>query len=325
MYRYHQNILNWGNPIQAPLSITYNIINSFKSKYNIRLYSINESEDIVLKEGDIFIGHPWPDFHSKSPQKNSWTSYDTKQITNRVVLKYPNDERVFLLSPFNQDKDQIGWAIPLFEKTKNYIAICGDIWKNNLLDEFPVFKNCKFNQLNMALDILQYPFLKNKFNRKGERKFLYIGRISEEKNTVMLEKIAAAVPGFKGGYIAEGYIKGWKQIAPHAFLTSELMKKLAEEYDFFINTSIFDAQATTILEAMSWGFCIACTPQSGYKHESVFELSTDDFEYNMSKVIQMQETNEENLTTMQNDNKKLLSSKYSWANFRQQLSKIINN
>ncbi len=324
LYSKYPNFLNWEKPIRAPFSITHNIVNSFKDQYTIRLYSIHDSAVIKLGENDIFIGHHWPDFTTKIKDKNSWTHFDSNQITNKIILNYPNDKRVFLLSPFNHDKDQMSWAIPLFEKTQNYIAICGDYWMNNLIKEFPVFQQCKFHQLNMALDVVQYPFLKVTFNEKRKRKYLYIGRVSEEKNTAMLELIAAKVNNFEGGYIGEGSIKGWKQIAEHASLTPEFVKNLTDEYDVFINTSTYDAQATSILEAMSWGFAIACTPQSGYQHDSIFELSTNDIVQNSKVLDQLQTADEKDLKRMQDVNRELLNSKYSWSTFQKQLINIIN-
>ncbi len=289
------------------------------------MYDVSERGELRLSSDDIFIGHAWPDFNTKTTAKNKWSTFDPEQITNSVVLRYPNDERVFMIGPFNTDADQIGWSLPLLAKTKNFIGICGDRWVRDLEDVFPVFRQCQFHHLNMALDPRQYPMVKRKFNPKGKRKFLYVGRVSQEKGTDMLAELASRSPGFHCGYISSGRINSCVKIADQAIFTVDYVKNLVNEYDYFLSFSTYDAQATTVLEAMSWGLGIACTPESGYEHESIFELSTADLAHNLKAVETMQSIDEERLTNMQKANLQLLNQKYSWDIFRDKLIKIINN
>lgn len=317
------DIYKWDKPKRAPHSITFNIIKSIKDNYKIKLYDFFDKSNIVLEEDDLFIGHASPDYSKPATIKNKWKEFDKDQVTNKVVLKYPNDKRVFLIGPFNFDYDQVGWLIPLLEITNNFIGICGDIWANDVEKVFPVFKNCKFHHVNMAVDSKQYPNVKKEFNKKGSRKFLYIGRISQEKGTNMLAEIAMKHTNFVCGYIGHGNIEGCFKIANNAILSPEFIKKLAQEYDFFINLSNFDAQATTVLEAMSWGFGVACTPETGYEHESFYTLSAKDLDFNLKMITTMQNVELEDIMLKQKHNYNLLKEKYSWEAFQNKILNII--
>jgi glycosyltransferase involved in cell wall biosynthesis len=101
------------------------------------------------------------------------------------------------------------------------------------------------------------------------------------------------------------------------------MQSLAVEYDFFINTSTFDAQATTILEAMSWGFVVACTPETGYTEEGIFQLSTTDVKRNVAVMERLQKAEEEELIGIADQYRVLLAEKFTWSRFTGMLSQII--
>ncbi|HEU4470472.1 MAG TPA: glycosyltransferase [Flavisolibacter sp.] len=293
--------------------------------YEIRLYDVYENSDIVLGENDKFLGHYWPDMNTKEQGNNSWSRFDEDHVTNKVMVRYPNDPRVFGISPFNHSIEQNGWAIPLLRQLHCYIGINGDYWMESLAQSPYAFMKGRMFHLNMPIDQESYPRIKRSFGKKGARKFFYIGRVSKEKNTAMLEQIAASSPHFEGGYIGNGLIKGWKQIAAKAALTPDYMMKLSQEYDVFINTSTFDAQATTVLEAMSWGFAVACTPESGYTDAPIFQLSATDLEHNLKMIDAIQATEESELHERVRQYDHLLAEKYTWKKFADKLIKILNN
>ena len=326
LYYYSYKFLDWNSPISAPYSITFNICKKLNRKFKIRLYSIFDNRNLILNNNDLFLGHPWPDFKDYQNGNNSWKSYDTNQITNKLILKYPNDKRVFIICPFNHSLEQIGWIEPLLSNISNFVALSGDIWVNTFKD-FPLFEKFKnVYNINMSLDQKHYPFIKKDFNKKGERKFLYIGRLSKEKNIKLLEQLASRIENFKGGFISDGdLIKGWHKISAFTDLNPEFMKKIALEYDVFINASDFDAQATTILEAMSWGFMILCTNQTGYIHDSIFELKLHDEIFNINIIHKIQNMDDLNLKKIQNTNLNLLKNKYSWNVFSDKLQSILKN
>ena len=91
---------------------------------------------------------------------------------------------------------------------------------------------------------------------------------------------------------------------------------MARDYDFFINMSRADAQVTTVLEAMSWGFPVACTPQSGYgREENLFSLSLDDPGQNRGVIERLQQMESRELERISLANRQHVESHYSWARF----------
>jgi len=326
LYRkYWRYSIPWLKPVPAPQSITYNILKTLSKSYEVLLYHVDEKQSLKLGNNDIVLGHFWPDMRTKENSNNNWTRYDPEQITNAAILNYPYDKRIFVMTPFNHSTEQSGWAIPLMKQAHHYIGICGDYWVDTLDQSAYAFLQGKMSHLNMGIDIRHYPKVKTGFSKAGKRKFLYIGRISKEKNIDMLEAIAASNKNFYGGYIGKGVIKGWHQISSSAVLTSKFMSKLALEYDFFINASNYDAQATTVLEAMSWGFVVACTPQSGYVEESIFRLSTNNVEHNIKIIELMNSLDENELQAIVHQYQILLRKKYTWEKFTDKLIKILSN
>lgn len=324
LYRHFPKIvLNWPTPIYAPFSITKNLIDFLSKDYSVKVYSLFEKIELALNEDDLFIGHPWPDFSTYTEGNNKWSGFDKNQITNKVILKYPNDKRIFILSPFNHSYEQCGWLLELSDKFNLFMAISGDYWIKNIdnSDFRGKFKN--LHQIPMAIDSSAYPKLKNTFNSKGKRKFLFIGRVSKEKNIEMLEKIAESMPEFEGGYIGKNDIKGWTKISDFVPLTQKFISEVAKEYDFFINLSTFDAQVTTVLEAICWGFPVLCTPQSGYEENCIIKMSTNNLEFNISQINKIQQMEIDEICQVVENAQNLIERRFSWDVFNREISNIL--
>lgn len=303
---------DWPNPLRAPQSITYNVGTFLENQFRVKLYDLRERTKINPAPGDILLGHLWTDRDTVM-----WNSI----INNGFAKKY-------LLQPYNNNESQVGWMRDGLELCDGFIAIGGDYWADNF-NESPLKKyGKKIYHLNMAVYSPNYPLVKNEFNPPEKRQFLYIGRqgrFGDEKGIGLLEELALRIPDFQGGYICEGAeIKGWKKISSPTILTPNMMEKIAREYDVFINMSRADAQATTVLEAMSWGFPVACTNQSGYSREkNFFYLSLDDMEHNVEIIRKIQFLSETELKQISLENKKVVESKYSWETFVLNFDQII--
>lgn len=324
LYRYFSlRVLNWPRPVHAPFSISRNLIQGLSERYKVKVYDIRETVDIILNVDDMFLGHAWPDFTTKDPKSNKWESFDKHQVTNKVILRYPNDRRVVVISPFNHSLEQCGWMLDLAGKMNRYVAICGDYWISNISKSpFDGIFPC-LQQLTMGIDNEQYPYVRKKFSPKLRRKFLYIGRISAEKNVAMLELIASTVEGFQGGYIGNGEIRGWKKVSNFRALSPEFMSAVLDEYDFFINLSSYDAQVTTVLEAACWGLVVCCTPESGYEEDCFVTMSATELAYNVEKIKKLQQMSGRELHDTAQRARKLITEKYSWDNFRMKTIHII--
>jgi glycosyltransferase involved in cell wall biosynthesis len=303
--------IKWPFPIKAPLSITYNIAQTFCANMAIKLYDLRERVKIVPEKGDVLLGHPHMD-----PQSVLWDALDN-----------PDFSAKYIISPYNHNSSQVLWFREAVNKCDRYFAICGQYW-------FDTFSKSPFHDMaekiihvNMSINSVDYPVVKKKFNPPGKRRFFYIGRyghFGDEKGIGLLEQLAAKIPGFQGGYICEGgEIRGWDQISQPTRLTPEFMETLAGSYDFFINMSRADAQATTVLEAMSWGFPVACTQETGYSDETLFYLDIDSLEVNAAVIEHMQNLPDEELHRISKINRSLVETKYNWHHFGDVLKKHI--
>jgi glycosyltransferase involved in cell wall biosynthesis len=80
-----------------------------------------------------------------------------------------------------------------------------------------------------------------------------------------------------------------------------------------------DAQATTVLEAMCWGFPVACTRESGYTDEDFFYLDLEDEKANTDQINRIQALTDNELIEISRKNRKIVETNYSWDKF---LSKL---
>ena len=301
---------DWPKPLKAPLSITWNVARAIGGRYTVKLYDLKERLAPEPREGDILLGHAWPDDRT-------------------VVQRGLKDRRFasrYLIGPYNHDERQVGWMRDAVAECDAFFAICGRHW----IDTFGKSPLAPFRDkvihLNMAIDPGDYPPVKKDFAPPGKRKFFYIGRYGrygDEKGVRLLEELAERIPGFSGGYICpDGEIRGWRKISGPTRLTPAVMAQIAGEYDVFINMSRADAQATTILEAVSWGFPVACTPESGYTEENFFYLDLNDQGRNVETIESIQRMSGEELAVRAAANRNTLLQKYSWEAF---VTRLLDN
>lgn len=303
---------NWPSPLSAPQSITFNVGKHLEGQYRVKFYDWSEKITINPKPGDILFGHL-----STDRRTVMWNSIRDTRYSKK-----------YLIQPYNNNEEQVGWLRDGLSLCDGFFAIGGDYWADNFVESPLKEFGHKIIHLNMAVDSLSYPIVKNDFGPPGKRRFLYIGRkgrFGDEKGIGLLEELAKSIPGFQGGYICGGTeIRGWKKISSPTPLTPEIMKKIGSEYDIFINMSRADAQATTILEAMSWGFPIACTNQSGYSREtSFFYLSLEDMEQNIKTIRKIQNLSTDELGAIAVENRKIVENKYSWDVFLTNMDNVI--
>jgi hypothetical protein len=324
IYRNNEACIDWPAPIYAPYSITYNLIQAFKEVMPIKIYDWQEpaSNTAMVGKEDVLLIHPTPNFEEWN-DNNTWNGINENTV-GFSLLNQIDPKKIFLIVPYTHDAHESPWLTKVFERyVKNVIFICGQIW----MDTWHLSPYMKFPlnilRVDMALESRQYPLLKKAFNPKGKRKFLYVGTTMSYKNIGQLEQIALHVPGFEGGYISRGNIKGWNKIADYALLSPAYMAELAQEYDFFINCSSGDAQATTILEQMSFGMGVACTPESGYNYPSIFKLHVHDTNFNVQQIENMQNADEDLLTSMALENRAIVSEKHNWQVFSSSIKKFV--
>ncbi|MDD3146549.1 MAG: glycosyltransferase [Candidatus Riflebacteria bacterium] len=296
----------WPKPLKAPISITKAISEILqKNGYRVSLYHLTEKIDIKPQKGDILLGHLMPDEGSVM----------NKNFANALF------SHKFILSPYNKSITQVGFIEKYMPAADAFFALSGDHWFNSDTPHPLAGSDKKLVQLNMGIDPSDYPIIKTQFNPPGQRRFFYVGRPSrcgDEKGIAMLEELATKSKFLHGGCIFPGQVPGWEVICPPGDLTPNLIKKMvADKYDFFINCSEADAQATTVLEAMSWGFPVVCTNESGYIHEQIRTLKVKDIEHNLKVIEELQFLPDPALQNSAKICQGLLHSTYSWKKIQE--------
>ena len=305
IWRYGNHI-EWKIPKRHPASASFNILKALKKNGPLKFYDLWEKKAASIKEGDSFIGLPLQVYDGRS-----WDDPSINCVTRRTLEKYNLKGTIIL--PYCHDIRYNQSTTGLIERHgQNLVILSGKYWTDTW-DQSPI-KNYVKNLLrvNMGIDPLEYPVIKKKFNPKGKRKYLYIGQAAWYKNTPQLEKIAAAIPGFEGGYISTGEIKGWQKIASWADLTPAYMEKLAEEYDIFVNVSSADPSPATILENMCFGFAVACTPESSYDYPSLTRLHVNDTAFNVKRLLELQNMDEVELFRRAHVNREIAIKNHNW-------------
>lgn len=239
----------------SPYSITRNMMSALRQTgHEVIYYDWAYTGPVVdLNDDDIVLAHPnYPD--------------DT---ACRKLFNQDKGKR-YLIFPFHHGMPNVNLPFDdLHKKCIKHFAICGQYWYDTIdSSRFSHWKE-KMVRLDMAIDQSQYPKVKNSFQMKGFRKFGYIGSDIPEKNLDFMARMFDGQP-YKleifGNVHGESFIarlpnvtlNGWVDTSP------QWAEAIASRIDCFLSTSISDANPTTLLEAGSWGFHVACSPQSGY-------------------------------------------------------------
>lgn len=302
-------------PIQSPYENTKNIYLGLSKYWPSYLFHLTEKCKLKIKEDDIFIGHP---FFPISGIK--------KGITEIVLSMDKKPKTTVLITPLHCNlsiqtshinRDYLNHVNELVPRCDLLFSIMGQYWWDQWkYSEYSHWLS-KMIRLDMAIDIKHYPKIKKRFNQKGKRKFLFIGRNDPMKGTEFLSQLANQVPQFHFGWIGSGNnIEGIHRISDFRELTPKFMSHVAEEYDFFISTSLADPNPTTILEALAWGFPVLSTKQSGYYQSKVFtNIFSENLEETKNIIFNFEEKEESELLGLSKLGRQLVASDYNWNKF----------
>lgn len=290
--------------LRSPFSITVHLYPFLSSRMPTRLYDMHERGHFSYDAGDLILGHPSP----RDPNT---------VIRNAMLSNKPSQLKALIFPIHHAIPEYNHYAFPLVERADLVFGIMGRYWYDTLeQSEFAGWKP-KIVRLDMAIDSNIFPHLKRKFNEPGKRGYLYIGRNGPEKGIDVLSRTMAGLTQYPRAWVGNGEeIPNMERESSFRILTPEYMKHLASKYDFFVNTSVSDANPTTILEAMAWGFPTACTPQSGYyQMPSIITLSSTDIEQNVEKLRTLQFAPESQLREISRTNRRLVETEYTWDRF----------
>jgi glycosyltransferase involved in cell wall biosynthesis len=299
------NLDTSGWPDYSPVSITKHVYEALHRNFHTVLYDYQERGVIRGGAEDILIGHPDP-----AEPRSIWNrSCERGKFAARIAM-FPIHHA---LADINAPIDRY---IP---KVDAIWGITGPYWYDTWGESAFAHWQPKITRLDMAIDVRQFPRVKKRFHPRGRRKFLFIGNANPCKGVHLLSILFGLAKDkdhkclWMGG---SGDFPNLEIRRGFVVFTPAFVKDLAEECDFFITMGVSDANPTTILEAMAWGFPVCCTPQSGYYHMPEIEsLSTTDMQHNLAVLERLQWATEEELVERADSARRLVESSYTWERF----------
>lgn len=295
------------NKISAPNVIGHKLGNYLKRDFEVRHYNYDSVTKIVPEHGDVLIGHPHP-----LPYTIFRRSLNSEKWSRKIIMQ-----------PFNYDLRQNGYIDEIIDQCDIFLAITGNYWFENIGES--VFKRWspKVKQLNLAVDQLNFPKIVNNFNPKGLRRFIYIGNDHPGKNIQFLSQIASE-SNIEITWAGKGVkINGLNNIGFLDF-TQQNSREIISSHDFLITVGEFDANPTTILEALSWGLIPVCTKQSGYYNiPGIINIELNNIDSALKMINHLQNLDDEKLFLIQKLGRELLNKKFGWERLGDDVTKAI--
>jgi hypothetical protein len=297
----------------APWSIGNNLYKALKKIDTVKVYQWTSYEKIVPKKGDILIGHAHP---------NPFTVF-------RRSLDNSNWRKKILIQPFNSDPLQMSYLYSFINDCDLFFAITGKFWFDNL--KKTIFKSWKKKmlRLDMAINLLDYQNIKKKFNKKFQRKFIYIGNEIKfnnyTKNTAYLKDIANT---YKPSLFSTAGNKKIDRIKHYGWLNfhEKKGKEIIKKHDFLIMASKHDANPTVILEAMAWGIIPLVTKECGYyKNKGIYNMPLNNLKETINIIKKLQAIKDQDLKKVQRYNYLEVKNKYTWKIFTNKVMKFVKN
>jgi hypothetical protein len=285
--------------ISTPHAIGYKLWRELSVKYEVTVHNYDVFYKIKPKEGDILIGHACP---------------TPLTIFRRSMLE-KGWRKIILMQPYSEDIKQVGFIDEIIDHCDEYLAITGKYWFDRV--SHSLFKRWapKMVHLDLAVDPVHFPRLKEGFNPPGSRKFVYVGNDYFYKNLDYLENISK---NLKQPIHSIGKVSKKRSFIKHGFVDfkTEYAKNLIKDFDFMITVGDADANPTTILESLSWGLIPVCTPTSGYYQiEGIVNVPLNDVIAAQKVIDNLQMLSEDCLESIRAKGSVALQRQYSWNKF----------
>lgn len=291
----------------APHSIGRNLASILRSRFDLVQHDLDSFYSIAPRRGDVLIGHPHPipgTIFRRSLRNSGW-------------------HRTLIMCPFTTSVSDYSYLDPIVRNADRFLAITGRYWIEKLEDSpFAHWRN-KMLQLDLAVDMEDFPPIKKVFHRPGARRFVYIGNCQPQKNTDYLatlsQRLAEPIGWIGGG----GRLRGVVPLGYHDF-SSSAARSLIADYDFMVTVGSHDANPTTVLEAMAWGLIPVTSPQSGYiNYDSIPTIPLNDADRAIDILNSLQHKPEQQLRAMQDTNWRLIHSHFNWQRFGSEVLRAI--
>jgi glycosyltransferase involved in cell wall biosynthesis len=298
-------------PNRAPTTITAHVYRALRQRAAARLYDVREHQMIPGGPQDVLIGH--------------YLAGDDSGVWQRSCREGRFAARI-AMNPLHHHMPEVcGELDPYVPAVDRIFGIMGrywyDTWRQSALSHwFP-----KIVPFDMAIDVAAFPRLKIRFNPPGRRRFLYIGWAGAQKGTHLLSILFGLARNHRCVAVGPSRPLANIECRPRVLFTLPYVQRLAAECDFVIAPAVSDANPTVILEAMAWGFPVACTPQAGYYNiPELVPLSITDMRHNVAMLDMLQEAREEELLARADAARRLVTTRYTWERFETTLCKALN-
>jgi glycosyltransferase involved in cell wall biosynthesis len=291
-----------GWPERAPVTITARLYQALRARAPTRLYDWTERVEVPAGPGDVLLGHPFPG--------------DDARAWNRACLAGTAGVRIALLPLSHRMAEANAFLDPYVPRLDAILGIMGPYWWETWREGPFAHWADKITPVDMAIDVARFPRVKRGFNPPGKRTFLYLGGEGPQKGTHLLSILFGQARGHRCVWVGTG--RGLPHVEHRGFaeLTPGYLRRLAEECDVVVTMGVSDANPTTILEAMAWGFPVCATPESGYhRTPELTLLSTTDMAHNLRVLERMQEAPEAELLALADGARRRVEAEYGWDRF----------
>ncbi len=298
-------------PARAPASITAHVYRALSGRTDVRLYDVRERVAIAGVDGDVLLGH--------------YLAGDESGVWQRSCRDGRFALRVAMNPLHHQMAEVCAELDPYVPMVDRIFGIMGPYWYDTWRTSALAHWYPKIVPFDMAIDIGAFPRVKTRFNPPGSRRFLYIGWAGAQKGTHLLSILFGLAQSQRCIAIGPSRPVANVECRRRVSFTRPYLERLAEECDFLLVPGVSDANPTVVLEAMAWGFPVACTPQSGYYAiPELLPLSITNMAHNAGVLQMLQEADERELVARADAARALVERRYTWDHFTTTLVEALN-
>ena len=294
----------------SPYCIGNEVGDRLQRDYDVRFYGWRDTVTIQPGSGDVLLGHP---------------HWRRDSVFDRSV-RQPGFARRILMAPYVDDLRQVAFYDRHMDRCDLFLAITGNYWFDRVEQSAMRRWRPRMRHLDLAVDRAHFPFVKQRFNPAGARRFVYIGHTAHNKNVGYLARLQRDCADADISWIGRGR-KKIPGVHPLGFMDFRDPKSLeaVSAFDFMITVGAMDANPTTILEAMAWGLVPVVTMQSGYEHRpGIVNIPLDDAAGAQAVFHRLQNAADAELMTLQHQGQQAIDTLYRWDRFYAQVRAAID-
>jgi glycosyltransferase involved in cell wall biosynthesis len=297
---------------QSPYSITRAIWSLLKEKHgNVAYYAWDYTGPIDIRADDVVVGHP---------------NYSPLTPMQRLFRENHKCKARILIHPLHLNFVEDNWPFnDMWMACDAGLAITGPYWYDQLPNtRFAPWRE-RMTRLDMAVDADVYKWFKKDigFRVEGTRELVYVGSSMPHKNLWYLADIMRAMPTVKlnwyGGSSDHSLAKlpnvtttGWQELG------DSVLRDICGRSDIFVNVSKSDANPTTLIEACALGLVAACTQESGYYNDPMFEsLPLDNTPAAVAAITRLLLLPIHEMERRSAYNRAQVEQRYTWSVFRE--------